>query len=806
LIGYIYPDDIPKITLELAKPNREIIGRIKDLIPPKQSIKYGQISDMDFSIPYVVERDFMKVDNPIIPKVKSQYHIKATFGNQIEWFVITNITSNLSDNGVEYLEVQSKSLGYQLRKKQIREWLGVYINGEYQKEGLNAQQILNDLLSESSWSVDYIDSEYLTKYRGFDISNTTVLDAVYKVAETFGAILQWNTINKSISLIKPENAGINRGFTISDKYLMKSINKEVQAENVITILRVYGKDGLSINRINPLGTEYITDYSFFIGSFERDANKNVITSSEYMSDSLCHALLDYQILVDSKKGEFDNLLTQKESLEAQLITKNTELIGLETNLKITLNTIDLKRSTNEDVTVELQTKSTLESQITTKKVEITNVISQINSVDSHVTTLKNQLSTESNFTPSQIIELDEYHHIETWEDQNYVDDTELYKDAWKVLADLNKPKEIITTDIINVFKLQEAKSNWQKVVIGDKFFIHYERFGIDIEAQLVEMEIDHGSNSLNITIANTKDIERDEEKWAKMLMQNKATTNTVNMNKYKYDQINNLKTSVDDILSGKWNPAMNGINAGNQTVLIDDRGITTTNKNDPNKFVRITHGGMGFTNDGGNTHKTFVDATGVYAEALVGKIVITENLFIENESGNYVFDGNGFTITSTDEKKRVLLDVDNGLKFQTKVGSSYVDKLYYDSNAEILKFDGEGDFQELKVKGQSVLTGDKSKINGQYVDSITTDQLVAGTAKITNAMIESLSVDKLMAGTMTADITSSAWYKFTGGSGIYESSNGIMMLSANTVTFEPGSMVDFTGTQVFGLNINVVFG
>jgi hypothetical protein len=719
MITYLNQGEIPTLTLEIAKPNRTVIGRIKDVLNRKQSVKLGRINEITFTVPFMItDENFNLIKNPTIDKVKSQYHIKATFDGQVEWYVVSNLNPTLNDDGKSYLNVQLKSLGYQLKNKKIRTWIGVFINGAYRKESLNAQQVLNDLLSNSSWSVSYIDSEFLTKYRSFDFSGTNTLDAIFTVAETFGAIIKWDTINKSISLIKQENAGINKGFRISERKYLKSLNKEEKSDELITRLYVFGKDGLSINNVNPTGNSYLEDFSFFMQGFKRDANKATLSSAEYMSDSLCHALLDYQAVIDSKKGQFSTFLSQKETLEAQKITKDTELLDLETQLKIVLNTIDLKQSNGTDVSAELTQKTNLETQIATKKTEISNVITQISDVDFQMGILKDLLDIENNLTSSQIIELDDYIIEETWEDQNYTDELELFNDGKKVFADLNKPKEIISINIINLFKLLEGNKDWEKFVIGDMFFIHSERLGVDVETQLIEMDIDHDSTDINVTIANTKDIERNDDKLAKLLYGSISTANTVNMGKYKWDQVNNVKTSVDDILQGKWNPSTNGINSGNQTVIIDDRGITSINKADPSKFIRITHGSMGFTNSFGNDYKLFLDASGVYAENLVGKMVISENLQIENQSGNYSINGDGFTIVSTDTKKRVILDVESGLKFQTKVNGIYKDKLYYDSVNDELVLDGEGNFKELKVQGKSVLTEDKTKINGNYIDNL----------------------------------------------------------------------------------------
>jgi hypothetical protein len=830
LIEYVHPELLPKLTLEIAKPNRTIIGRLKDAFNRKSRIKLGQINEIDFVVPYMTfDNEGNQTKNPMIDKLRSQYHIKATFGDQVEWFVVSNLQKATADDGKSFLTVQLKSLGYQLKNKKLKTWAGVYLNGEFVKESLNAQVVLNDLLSGSVWSVSYIDSEFLTKYRSFDFSGTTVLDAIFNVAETFGAIIQWDTVNKSISLVKQENVGINKGFRISERKYLKSIDKEEKSDEIVTRLKVYGKDGLSINRVNPLGTDYIEDLSYFMQGFQRDANKNVLSSSLYMTDDLCNALLDYQSVIQSNKGSFDSLLSQKETYEAQYITKDTELVNLETQLKTVLNAIDLKQSTGSDASAELAQKVSLEGQIATKKSEIAAVISQINGIDTQIKNLKTTLSVEHNLTAAQIIELDDYIIEEEWEDQNYTNDLELYNDAQKVFDDLKKPKEIISTNIINIFKLLEGKQDWKKVVIGDKFYIDYERFGIDVETQLIELEIDHDGLDINVTFANTKDIERDEDKLAKLLYGSISTGNRVNMNKYKWDQVNNVKTSVDDILNNKWDAAKREIVAGvNETVTIDSRGLTITDSSDPLKFVRATNSVIGLTRDGGNTFKTAISPEGVYAEQLVGKIVITENLYIENESGNYVFDGNGFVITSTDEKKRVVLDVDNGLKFQTKVGTGYVDKLYYDSNDDILKFDGEGDFKELKVKGQSVLTGDKSKISGNFIDSITTNQLVAGTAKITSAMIDTVTAEQIKGGTITGVTVNvdtdlkvgnniylgslatdgqakRLWFNnqanITGGTGVFGAS---VEISCDELIL--GGQVDFQNITPKNLNITVSFG
>lgn len=743
MIEYIHPNDLPKLQLEIAKPNQTIIGRLPEAFNIEQNIKLGQINELSFTVPYEIEKDFALVRNPNVDKLKSRYLVRASFKDQKEWFVITNLNNIFNEDGKEFLSVKLYSLGFQLADKKIRTWVGVYIDGEFRKESLNAQQVLEDLLSETTWGLDYIDSEFLTKYRSFDFNNTTVLDAVFEVAKTFGAILKWDTENKTISLLKQENVGINKGFRLSYGKYLKSLSKEERSDEMITRLRVYGKDGLSIQRVNPLGTDYIEDFSYFMQGFQRDENKNTISSSEYMSDELCHALLDYQEFVATKEGEFQSLLTQKEDLESQKVTKENELSTLEMELKQIQDTIDVKQTSGQDASEELQQEQDKLNEIAAKEAEIADLENQIANIDSQINQLRSDLSIENHLTSEQIIELNDYIIEETWEDQNYYDDVELYNDAKKVFEDLKKPKTIIDIDIVNLFKLVEAKNDWDKVQIGDKLYNYYEKFGIDVESQIIKMNINYNNNSISVTIANTVDIKSDEEKLSKLLYDSISVKSTVDMSKYKWDQVNNVKTSVDEILEGKWNPATNGINAGvNNTVTINRRGITITSSDDQNKFVRITNGVIGFTNDGGNTFKLALDATGVYAEHLVGQITITEQLYIENVSGKYKFDqygmtidggslniiggdngvsldpSNGLSIVRSDDKVKAIFNATDGFKFQVKEGSNWIDRFYYDVNSSRLVLKGEMDASELKVNGQSVLTTDKTKISTQYIETL----------------------------------------------------------------------------------------
>ncbi len=80
---------------------------------------------------------------------------------------------------------------------------------------------------------------------------------------------------------------------------------------------------------------------------------------------------------------------------------------------------------------------------------------------------------------------------------------------------------------------------------------------------------------------------------------------------------------------------------------------------------------------------------GVVADALIGGLVATEKLVISNENNNFILDKDGATLvnasfTLTNNKNKILLNPEDGLKIQTKVGELWEDRFYADVNGDIV--------------------------------------------------------------------------------------------------------------------------
>ena len=318
----------------LAKPNREIIAKISESYNIKFRDLILQLNDISFDIPYVVPFNDKFVSNKNVELIKERYLLKVVRGSKVEWFTITKINDNM-DEDKDYMSLEATSLGYQLRSRLLK---------KYHNDSAHAKTVLTEVLTDTNWKIDYIDADFQLTYREFDFQDTNVLDAVFKIAETYNAILLWNTVNRTISLVKPELFGVNKGLKFSYGHYLRTLGKESNSDEMVTRLRAYGKDGLSIQNVNPTGQPYIENFSYFMFPFERDVNRNVIKHSEYMSDSLCHALLDYTQLIESKKSEFSTLLGNKESLQKTRTTKENELKTLQKQEAAVDNIVTLQQA------------------------------------------------------------------------------------------------------------------------------------------------------------------------------------------------------------------------------------------------------------------------------------------------------------------------------------------------------------------------------------------------------------------------------------------------------------------------------
>ncbi|MGM1044891.1 MAG: phage tail spike protein [Bacillota bacterium] len=712
----------------IAKPNREIIAKLNEAYNCKRANKLNDIDELDLTIPFYVDINHRLVKNKNIEILRERYLIKVVTGNKVEWFIIKEISENSSDSETSK-SIRCFSAAHELTDKVIK---------SYSVESYHAEQVLTDLLANTIWNIDYLDADFKLTYRAFDFPSTNVLDAIFSVAETYNAIVHFDTDKRTISMTKPELTGLNRGLTFSYGKYLSSMDKTTQTDEMVTRLSATGKDGLGIQKVNPTGQNYIENFGFFMYPFERDSNKNVLSSSYHMSDSLCHALLDYEDLVEAKTGQFETYLDQLEKYETQMNQLEVDLNKLKNNEAVVTDTmlaqqfdgkmffekyphsgsssrsfslnstyafaVMIKVDNNSGVTVSLDgvSKPTIsgqwvmlgkvkntnsiyvgvnggntgvfiqvanisldeynnssndseiverysldnkQNQIRLKEIEISNLNDTITNVKNQIKSLQTSLLAENNFTSEQLQELNYFVIEREFNDDKYVDEHDLYDATLEKFKELQQPSLSIDVDIVNFLEIVEEQRNWDKLTLGDFVNIKYEPTDTYVTARISEISYDYEGSSVSLTLSNAKNVNDESTRIEKFLSDSKNTNIIVDTSKNKWGQAVISANNMTVLFQNFWDSVTNQINmANNEFVEISNRGITIYDIHDPNKFVRMTHGAIGMTDNGGLLYKMAITPTHIVAENVWGKLIVGERLTLGDIDGLLEITGPKFMI------------------------------------------------------------------------------------------------------------------------------------------------------------------
>lgn len=603
---------IPEYELILCKPNKSelcVINANNIVITPE----FANIDELTFQVPLYIMDEHKKVKNPTFDLIKGDYLIQF---NGSKYFIITNVKKESTESGEEYKSISCFSKEFELVNKNIVDYVAdsrkLYDPLDTKDDNGLEWGIMNYIEKLTSWKIDYVKPSLMERRRSFNITRQNLIEVFKDIQTTYGCLFQFDTVNKLINIYEVTDLGVDRGLYISDENYIKSITEDIKHNEIKTRLFLYGRDNVSINKLNPTGTFYLDNFNFY-------------KTTDYMSQELINALNNYDILLQSKQGEFEGYLSELKTLNDQLDTKETELFNLQIDLAIINDNIDTKIKNN-------QTYSDLNTQKENKQIEIDSKQSEINTLNSQVTIIENsianlrsQVKSENNFTQEQLEELDYFIKEETYSDSNYTEENveELYEKGQEILNKISQPPIEFSMDIVDFLSIVECQHDWDKLVLGDIVTIQHESLGVDIQVRLVGYSHDVDSNSLTLKFSNRNSIDDPSVYLKDLLSQMSSTSTQVDFSRFKWSQYDEDKKS-DIILyvDSELDAARNKILAGrNQDVEVGERGIICKDPNNPNQQIRILNNIIAMTNDGWKTAKLAINANGqIVAEQIAGRL------------------------------------------------------------------------------------------------------------------------------------------------------------------------------------------
>ncbi|MBL4969025.1 DUF7361 domain-containing protein [Bacillus halotolerans] len=520
--------EIKNIRLSVAKPDKTKIANIDEVLNPTVTLNHGSsVHELSFSIPLKATYDGAIKRNHVVDLLKPWYLIKTEFYGLTIWFIITKRTKSFSSE-MDTVQVECRSLQHELSRISVL---------KYEETSKNLQEVVTDCLKNTSWTVGYIDTLFNIKRRQFDVSSTNKLDFLYSICEKFDAVPVFDTVNETVSFYKESDISKYKGLKLNPRQYMISMDDSDDADELVTRLYATGKDGISINSVNPTGQSYIDDFSYFLFPFQRDEQRNVISHSAYMPDELCHAILDYNDLVNNEGNAFNKLLTQKNAAETSLTELNNELYTLDLEVQKLLDRIEVAKKAGDD-TSQLKAQLAIKQKaVVEKKNQIATIESTISQISASISKLKEKLSFENNFSENQQKLLSRFISTTEWSNDSIYDENELYDDANEELESRNTPPVNVTLDIVNFFNCLSEKHNWNRLSLGDIVRVQQNDLNTDIKAILSAITIDFEQSNISITVTNGKRVQSDFEKIIKTVYRTNKISTELNKRKIEWDKV-----------------------------------------------------------------------------------------------------------------------------------------------------------------------------------------------------------------------------------------------------------------------------
>lgn len=791
-VSYDMFDRLEKPALTLCNPDKVEIYSLSMAYNVEYVPRFNAVSELTFTIPKTINENTLDVYNYIV--IKRLIKVEG-----IGYFEIISCPED-SNGAVDIKNVHAVSTEFKMSKKRLTGFGGTYqFYDAVSPSGTLLQEIV-DLLP--SWSIGSVDATVSAKFRTFDVQDTNIYNFLMNdVSNAYECIFTFDTINNTIRVDSVDSAVTQTDIFLSFDNLLKQAKLKEMDDEITTALSVYGGGNLTIRSVNPLGTATIYDFSYY---------KN----TDWMSQNLIDKLNAWEALVTSYESTYASTLTT-------LKTYYEDLIVLEGELTALLSTLaGLEQVLASRIQQGLETsdiKSQIDSQealIDSKNIEIVSKQGDITTLQGTLTSINDTVSFESNFTAGELAELSEFTFENTYQNENIIQtdimtDSEkqdqsqlLYDQGKSVLSRISQPRYVFETESVNFLAMKEFESFSNDLDVGSSLTVELPNGQITTSI-ILEVKVNYDNpDKFSLVLSNRLRSDSSAYVFSDLFGQINNLGATVSFNKQDWGNWNdNHKDEVTTFISSALNATVNKlISTTDQDVIIDGAGLRGRQWNGSafdDKQVWLTNNVLAFTDDSWATAKVAlgdvsvggVSHYGLVAETIVGNLIAGNTLTIQNEDLSFVVDATGVSISNGNisletDYNRVFIDPTNGIKIQTNVGGSWVDKFYADGS------------------GNLVFTGDLSGATGTFSGSITAGSGTIGGWNInSNSLYDNLgnyirSNGQVKLGALTIDGGTASFSGTIYADNIYGTINGGKIgsgINASNVTL--GSM---SGSRIYG--------
>lgn len=538
-----------------------------------------------------------------------------------------------------------------------------------------------------SWSVGHVDATLANKQRSFDEDDIDIYSFLTgDVSEAFNCLFVFDTFNMTINAYDLDDYGEDTNIYISMDNLAQSMIESIDENSIITCYRVNGGDGIYINEVNPNSTNKIYNFEYYLPEMEESIqNKVKLYNEKYQS--LKPQYEEIMKHLGDQIGVIQELETRlPDSLDSKDWTKYG-LDFLDSKVKSFKNIDEVycaqgmnkPNSFNYNLYQQnLEDLNNVTAEYNKRKSEVDSATDVYNSIIAERNAVQSQLDMDKWFTKDEWKTLDSYVVEETYSNDNYITtdnttDTErfdierqLYDVAWKDLSKKCRPQYQYSSTLSNVLTIPQFKGFLKYFQLGN-FIRMATDYDTVIKLRLISFTVDYNDTSkIDVTFSDAIRVHDIYEDASSIQAQANSAAMSFQFNKDQYDKSVNQSNFVEEMR--KYGLDVANIPVKNQHQSWDETGMwfrqwnEQKNDFDPEQ-IKIINNQIVFSDDGFKSAKMAIgkipiDKNGntvyaVNAEAILGKLFLGEYLTLQNNSGTYKFDDDGFIAKGGNNSVRI---------------------------------------------------------------------------------------------------------------------------------------------------------
>ena len=356
--NFDYYRNLEDMEFDLCNPDRTpispIIARNRSL-----TLRFNDLSEVTFEAPkYANDATGNPVELPYYDRVATW---RLVYIDRIGWFQITEVTETEDGfDSFKTVKMEShqcvlKDRGFYVEERVYKFYdptdpydekydasdeaqLPSVVGQLYQQLGVkvNLQDFETEITEDyGDWTIVHIPAglQYDASATENVCRTMTSSDTKYgydfiinDVENAFEVIFDFDILHHAITIKTIDEITEKTNIYLSFDNLVQQLDVTEKADEIVTVLSCNGQD-LDIRMVNPTGTNYIADFSYYMDE----------VNYHWMSKELIAKLKDWDAAVDSKRDEYKELVKQLRAL----YDVNTDLHSREDELSLRID--DLER-------------------------------------------------------------------------------------------------------------------------------------------------------------------------------------------------------------------------------------------------------------------------------------------------------------------------------------------------------------------------------------------------------------------------------------------------------------------------------